>query len=748
MVSELPSGPKGQPQGFSASATPSGSTKGSHLLWEANEHHGTMYGPDGMPVEVDAVIKDGHVVIEPDGRHHGVEIHDQGWFHAESNRHEQEKLARVHLEAISRAVDARHMQGICPDGRWINDPEVFPDLMLRGTMTSNGVVAFPPNDEQYFICGKFDPEKTKLREAAIPGHTPDQNGQSTWVRLIDFAEHADAVHVFDETANHQTHMGRVFQGTIDNGYLVEALTAISLRPKLVRQLFFCWDVQKSIYILRLFKHGTWMRVEVDDYVPCGLPNLDGSDGNVPIPCRSEFFPHVLWPTLVEKAYAKVHTLRASSMMTTDGDQGGWEALSGGGHVEEALADITGGVAGRFHTCDVTMERLFVYLYELQRDTLFVVRPHQTNCELHGVRLNMYYPYAVNRAVVFEGRPYVQVFCGAPSVYDGGLQDISVPHGLLHAEEYPETSAEGFFWVSASDFHEYFDTIFECRLVNSGDVSIPGMPPTRLPAPLPQNFGMWTPQGAMMPPGMPPQFGYGAPPQFGMPGMGPPGSLAGVGSQHLSFDGSPLPWFEFVHANPGEVGTHNEPEFNVIVPQRAVPCEVVCSVEQLDPRMLMTAPGRQVPAAILVKVYEKVGGVLGGHSQDFYSKDLVCKSNWINVRDSMVAFTVLEGGDFKLVAELPDGVTVPRMIFRCYTSQPNVHVTAGTAFSRHAVVLPTGAPKAHKGTLVGCELPSRIIRPDAPLKIDQEHDSMRLPEWDVDPGWNELTDELKKDCSIM
>ena len=29
-----------------------------------------------------------------------------------------------------------------------------------------------------------------------------------------------------------------------------------------------------------------------------------------------------------------------------------------------------------------------------------------------------------------------------------------------------------------DFHEYFGTIFECRLVNSGDVSIPEMPPPR------------------------------------------------------------------------------------------------------------------------------------------------------------------------------------------------------------------------------------------------------------------------------
>ena len=31
--------------------------------------------------------------------------------------------------------------------------------------------------------------------------------------------------------------------------------------------------------------------------------------------------------------------------------GGWEAIGGGGKVEDALADLTGGVAGRFYTKD-------------------------------------------------------------------------------------------------------------------------------------------------------------------------------------------------------------------------------------------------------------------------------------------------------------------------------------------------------------------------------------------------------------
>ena len=39
--------------------------------------------------------------------------------------------------------------------------------------------------------------------------------------------------------------------------------------------------------------------------------------------------------------------------------GGWEAIGGGGKVEDALADLTGGVAGRFYT----KERSFFMLFE-------------------------------------------------------------------------------------------------------------------------------------------------------------------------------------------------------------------------------------------------------------------------------------------------------------------------------------------------------------------------------------------------
>ncbi|CAE7653349.1 cpr-8, partial [Symbiodinium sp. CCMP2456] len=123
--------------------------------------------------------------------------------------------------------------------------------------------------------------------------------------------------LFDESRVNATHFGRVFPGHLDNMYLVEALNAISLRPALARSLFLCYDTKHAVYILRIFKNGIWLKVEVDDYAPLA------SNGFEPLCCRSEHFPYILWPSLVEKAYAKVHTLRDGQ--NPDDNSGGWMA---------------------------------------------------------------------------------------------------------------------------------------------------------------------------------------------------------------------------------------------------------------------------------------------------------------------------------------------------------------------------------------------------------------------------------------
>lgn len=683
-----------------------------------------IYGPDGRKLEENSVVVDGHAVIETGAVHHGVELGNdgQGWYLAENTRREQEMVATRNFNALRQLVVERTRAGMNPDGRWINDPMIF--ALPAELMQENGIVPFPPDDEQFFIGGIYNPETSKLKKAQVPNLAVDDYGNSTWVRLCDYGSSTvdNACYLFDDTNPRQTHYGRVYQGQLDTGYIVEALNAITLRPKLARSLFYCWDTTLSIFIARIFKNGVCMRVELDDFVPSRSVEQEFSNDTTTICCRSEHFPYVLWPSLVEKAYAKIHTVRSVGQVST----GGWEAIGGGGQVEEALADLTGGVAGRFKTSDVTADRLFIYLYDLQRDTLFVCRPHEINCEMHGVGLNPYYPYAVNRAVDFEGRLFVQVFCAAPGLYDGGLQDISVPWALINSEQYPEKSQDGFFWMSIHDFHCYFDVIFECRLVNSGDVGVSGMPPPRIPSDL-------SPASRPIVPHMEPASWPARGPLHVQPHTAAMmGGQAGVGFRHRTPEGVPLAFFEWVFACPSAVGSQNEPEFQIQIPEHAVPCEIVASVDQCDPRAEMATPDRAAPVPILLKVYEAVD------RNRFYSKELVCRSNWIPVRDSMVCFCAVEGCEFRVVAEFPNhSVAVDRLIFRCYASMPGVQVTASTSTSRHSLVEPIEQPKGVKWSLVGAIKPDNVLRHTKPDDFDAENDCLRQPKHDFHPGLDEL-----------
>eukprot|EP00929_Paragymnodinium_shiwhaense_P006976 TRINITY_DN110929_c0_g1_i1.p1 TRINITY_DN110929_c0_g1~~TRINITY_DN110929_c0_g1_i1.p1 ORF type:complete len:753 (-),score=136.07 TRINITY_DN110929_c0_g1_i1:109-2367(-) len=676
--------------------------------------------------------------------------HAEGWFHAETNRLEQLNLARIHMQHICASVDELTAEGMLPDGRWTNDPDACPMPNLPGTMTANALTPFPAHDGQYFLNGVYKPLESKLRPTALPCHELHSELGSVWLRLVDFAPSAMACQLFDECVQGGTHCGKVLQGALDNGYFVEALQAISLRPRLCKQLFYCWDTRRSVYIARIFKSGTWMRVEVDDFVPVGSPPKGDLVANAPICCRSDSFPFVMWPSLVEKAYAKVHTFRSAFSHSSPADSGGWEALDGGGRTEEALADLTGGVAGRFRTSDVSADRLFIYIHELQRDTLFVCRVNEPMCDGNGVSLNPYYPNVVNRAVVWEGRTFVQMFCGAPGVYDGGLQDNSVPWSLINSTEYPERTSQGYFWITAQDFHAYYDTIFECRLVNSGDVSIVNMPPPRLPGFMPMLLPGMPLQPGLAPgmpmPGMLPGMAPGMmPPMMMQPQMRGTG-MATLTPAEMSPDADPQhPWFESVHATGGMVCRFNEPEFMVQVPDGAVPCEIVCCLEQVDARLSQQKAVRKPAAAVLLKVYEQVDG-------QSYNADLVCRSNWIPCRDSMVAFCALRGGDFRIVAEMPRGTLINRMIFRCYSQRPNVTVTAAASAQKHFLVNSPFPPRAVKFTFVGCIRPERYasgqLQTDEPEVLDLEHDSMRKPEMDLATPLSDLVDEVRQDCVLM
>ena len=81
-----------------------------------------------------------------------------------------------------------------------------------------------------------------------------------------------------------------------------ALQTIGMKPHLVQNIFA--DMQfseprKGFYVLRLYKHCQWMHILLDDAFPAD------EEGNA-LWATSEFEPMFSWPSLVEKAYAKIH----------------------------------------------------------------------------------------------------------------------------------------------------------------------------------------------------------------------------------------------------------------------------------------------------------------------------------------------------------------------------------------------------------------------------------------------------------
>mmetsp|Transcript_71550 Transcript_71550/g.186492 ORF Transcript_71550/g.186492 Transcript_71550/m.186492 type:complete len:1041 (-) Transcript_71550:44-3166(-) len=826
------------------------------------DHH-MRYGPDGF--------------LEPilDARpRHGAHV-QRGWYRAESGRLEIEDVAVRRFHLICNVVDLLKKTGRIQTGRWTNDPEVFPDDLLR-----EQILPFPPNDRQrycpqefcdtagetvviirgaegnnsnvingeYALVGSYngkglfqkldrgathheDHANKWLRYSAarktwMVGDTKDVyvNNSAGWCCSRDLAvdepwqvrkwmvmnnkgwedQALELVHLvstearfkrrvpnaathFEESKkptwhrltayatfpNHECRvfpiaqgsltyghgsidgisMGRVWQGGLSNAYFVEALNAISLRPALVRRLFFAYDCAKSVYSVRLFKNGVWLCVEVDDFVP------KSDDKAFPLCCRHEQFPQVLWPSIVEKAYAKACTARFED---SDQDSGGWEAIGGGGRVEEALVDLTGGVGGCFSARDVSPDRLFVYFHEMQRYCLWVCRVNLHAAVANGMAFNPYANYAVNRAVHFQGECFVQLRCVDRKHPDVGLE-AAVPWDL-HPEllkAYPGRGSEGYMWLSVHDFHQYFDEIFECRLVNSPDVGIAGMPAPSLPIakmfPDP-DWVKWAKQHlreredplealnddvdlshlfdpqrrASSASPLLPVNGVvpGATPgTTGMPGsrggavaLGAVAKGAGHAWEQIT-DRSPV-FYEHVFATEGSVTAHKPPQLAVTLPE--APCEIAVACEQVDNRLFQVGKKRKTYPALLLKVYQKVATLGADHGKlRVFSQDLVCKSEWTNTRSAMVAWRCKSGGEFKVLCNMGAAVVVDRLIFRVYASVPYVDAHVSPSLTAEKLVEDKEPPRGIKCTLCGSVVPERLFRTDRPEPLTEDLDELRV-----------------------
>jgi len=128
----------------------------------------------------------------------------------------------------------------------------------------------------------------------------------------------------------------ISQGELGDCWFLSALSVVALRPELLRNCVVTRRLNAAgAFCARFHKNGAWQTVLIDDRFPAKHGSVAArapARGQVAATARfaSSKQRSELWVSLLEKAYAKLH--------------GSYAALEGG-YVDEAMVDLTGGVAG-------------------------------------------------------------------------------------------------------------------------------------------------------------------------------------------------------------------------------------------------------------------------------------------------------------------------------------------------------------------------------------------------------------------
>mmetsp|Transcript_53461 Transcript_53461/g.141013 ORF Transcript_53461/g.141013 Transcript_53461/m.141013 type:complete len:687 (+) Transcript_53461:2-2062(+) len=389
--------------------------------------------------------------------------------------------------------------------------------------------------------------------------------------------------------------GRVYQGQMEDFYLIAGMQAVGMKPVLIQNVFANMQFSSpklGVFMLRLHKHGQWQYVDIDDAMPFD------KEYN-PLFATSEFFPDLSWPALIEKAYAKLH--------------GSWEGLGGGGHIEEVMTDLTGGCSSRYGTTDVAADRLWQYLFEMQKTCIFACNINESECAKRNVPIEKHWASSIFRIAKHEGVPYVCVCTAAPAATVRHLPVCDVPSPEGYGIQ------DGFAWLRIDDFIAFFDTIYECRLYNSD------LGPPQLTG-IPYSPGYWPPTGAGM------------------------------------------PWYEEMWAFQGMVYSETSPSFLIEVMD--APCEITLEVSQTD--MRYSDPheepenGRRMQAPLLLRFYQCSREVSDEGGGELY---LVHLSAWGHSRDACCGVKVMRPGKFLAMVSLPVKYVCDKMIFRTYSTKP-------------------------------------------------------------------------------
>eukprot|EP00899_Mesostigma_viride_P012642 jgi/Mesvir1/21379/Mv20863-RA.1 len=257
----------------------------------------------------------------------------------------------------------------------------------------------------------------------------------------------------------QLQSGDIQRGLLDNMWLLGAMSVLTSRQDMLLDLFVSDELKdRGVYTFKFFKNAEWRQVAVDDMLP-----LNQEDSG-PLFARSTV-PGELWPSLLEKAYAKLH--------------GSYHALEGGS-VVDALVDLTGGVAFKWRLSDPKV------VEEVQSGSLWAKLlqyfkwGHLLACKYStkGIKEDELVDDGVLHDHVYTIIDVKEVSSGAQLLrlrnpwgkmeWTGPWSDTSDEwtrsenFGLQRELNY-EFSDDGTFWMALADFTRVFNKVYVCQL---------------------------------------------------------------------------------------------------------------------------------------------------------------------------------------------------------------------------------------------------------------------------------------------
>lgn len=315
---------------------------------------------------------------------------------------------------------------------------------------------------EHFIDPSFPPDMSSIYSTETCPEYPLQE-KPVWKRPHEFM-HNPQLYVGGIDPND------INQGALGNCWFLAAIAALAENPALIKHLFITKEYnEKGLYQLRICKGGEWVKVTVDDYIPCYY-----SGG--PMFCRAS--GDELWVLLLEKAYAKVH--------------GNYVQLRAG-FVSHGMSDLTGAPCREYK---FPKER---QVYESIKDYANDLWGKLTSADGRGWIMCAGTP-GVDKFTegggpnedhgIVPGHAYSVIAC---KEHKGvRLMNVRNPWGQFewggawsdNSKEWTKefrtalkpnfNSKDGSFWMSYQDFFKYFTSITVCKVDNWNTVRLKGI----------------------------------------------------------------------------------------------------------------------------------------------------------------------------------------------------------------------------------------------------------------------------------